>query len=412
MAEQPGEGGITKTAWTIGLLVVLWCGSSFGALTIKDYYSPLNNQRPIRKRTDYILLHTTEGPAKGSLNKVHRYGETHYLVDTAGVVYRVINKRRIAMHAGRSMWYGRTDLDRCSLAIEVVGYHNRDITAAQYTALRELLSQLQAIYKIPDERVLTHSMVAYGAPNRWHKRSHRGRKRCGMLFAKHTVRTRLGLTKQPLFDPDVKARRLVNADPYLAKVLYGSAQEQLRAAARFEGDDALVISSKRSAWDIARDKYRSPETEYIFPDGTKRRGNEITDWKTMPAGTRVVLSETQSANETEGMSMIGTDGGSAADIAGDEVRARTTIYFMPDGRVRQGHELSEAEVKGLPAKTRVLVGYVHGGYVTAKRSAFDICGEKWNSDATFYRFKDGRVVPGDKVSEGAIPPVTMVFFQQ
>ncbi len=391
---------------------MLLAGSALGTLRIKDHFSPLNSQRPIRKRTDYILLHTTEGPAKGSLNKLHRYGETHYLVDTAGVVYRIINKRRIALHAGRSMWNGRTDLDRCAIAIEVVGYHNRDITASQYTALRELIDELQRIYQVPDERVLTHSMVAYGAPNRWHKRSHRGRKRCGMLFAKHTVRTRLGLTKQPLFDPDVKARRLVNADPYLAKVLYGSAQEQLRAAARFEGDDALVISSKRSAWDIARDKYRSAETLYVFPDGTKRSGNEITNWKAMPAGTRVVLSDTQSANETEGMSMIGKDGDSAAAIAGDEVRARTTIYFLPDNRVKQGHELSEAEAKSLPEKTQMLVGYVHGGYVTATRSAFDICGEKWDSESTFYRFKDGRIVPGDKVSEGAIPPVTMVFFQQ
>ena len=388
------------------------CGVSFGTLTIRDHYSPLNGQRRIRKSTDYILLHTTEGPTKGSLNKLHRYGETHYLVDTAGVVYRIVNKRRIALHAGRSMWNGRTDLDRSSIAIEVVGYHNRDLTAAQYTALRELIGQLQAIYKIPDERVLTHSMVAYGAPNRWHKRSHRGRKRCGMLFAKRSVRTRLGLTKQPLYDPDVKAKRLVNADPYLAKVLYGSAQEQLKAAARFVGDDALVIAAGRSAWDIARDKYRSAETQYVFPDGTKRRGDEITNWKTMPVGTRVVLSDTQSANETQGMSVIGKDGDSAADIAGDEIRARTTIYFVPDGRVRQGHELSDAEVKALPADTRVLVGYVHGGYVTAKRSAFDICGEKWNSDSTFYRFKDGRVIPGDKVAEGAIPPVTMVFFQQ
>ena len=389
-----------------------WAWSAQAALQISDHYSPFNRVRPIRKRTDYILLHTTEGPTKGSLNKVHRYGETHYLVGSDGHVYRIVNKRRIALHAGRSMWHGKTDLDRCSVAIEVVGYHNRDITSAQYAALRELIGDLQKIYSIPDERVLTHSMVAYGAPNRWHKRSHRGRKRCGMLFAKRTVRSRLGLQKQPLFDPDVKAKRLVNADPYLAKVLYGSANEQIQAAARFVGDDALVISAKRSAWDIARDKYRSAETRYIFPDGKERRGNEISNWKVMPAGTRGVLSETQSANEAEGMLTIGRDGSTAADIAGDEMQDQTTIYFLPDGRVKQGHELSAAEAKKVPPKTRMLVGYVHGGYVTAKRSAFDICGEKWDSESTFYRFRDGRIVPGDQLREEAIPPVTMVFFQQ
>ena len=391
-------------------LLALCAGSTFG-LQFKDHLSPLNRQRAVRKRTDYILLHTTEGPTKGSLNKVRRYGETHYLMATDGCVYRVISKHRIAMHAGRSMWHGRTDLDRCSVAIEVAGYHNRDISAAQYAALRELIGQLQKIYAIPDERVLTHSMVAYGAPNRWHKRSHRGRKRCGMLFAKHTVRRRLGLDKQPLFDPDVKAKRLVNADPYLAKVLYGSAREQLKAAARFEGNDALVISARRSAWDIARDKYRSAETLYIFPDGKKRKGSEISNWKLMPVGTRVVLSETQSANEAEGMLVIGRDGKSAVAIAGDEAREATTIYFMPDGRVRQGHELTEAEVSALPDKTQMLVGYVHGGYVTATRSAFDICGEKWDSPASFYRSRDGRIASGNQLREGAIAPSTMVFFQ-
>ncbi|MBT3295179.1 MAG: hypothetical protein HN919_18860 [Verrucomicrobia bacterium] len=401
---------MTKTTWTIVVLLAVCAGSTFG-LQIQDHLSPLNRRRAVRKRTDYILLHTTEGPTKGSLNKVHRYGEAHYLVATDGCVYRIVNKHQIAMHAGRSMWHGRTDLDRCSVAIEVTGYHNRDIAPAQYAALRELIGQLQKIYAIPDEKVLTHSMVAYGAPNRWHKRSHRGRKRCGMLFAKHTVRRRLGLDKQPLVDPDVKAKRLVDADPYLAKVLYGSAHEQLKAASRFEGNDALVISAKRSAWDIARDKYRSAETLYVFPDGKKLKGSEISNWKMMPVGTRVVLSETQSANEAEGMLVIGRDGKSAAAIAGDEARAATTIYFMPDGRVRQGHELSQAEVGALPDKTQMLVGYVHGGYVTANRSAFDICGEKWDSPASFYRSCDGRIASGNQLSEGAIAPSTMVFFR-
>lgn len=382
------------------------------ALEISDHYSPLNRERSIRKRTDYMLLHTTEGPTKGSLNKLHRYGECHYLVGADGHVYRIVNKRRIAMHAGRSMWHGRTNLDSCSIAIEVVGYHNKDISSVQYKALKSLIESLQKLYNISDERVLTHSMVAYGAPNRWHKRSHRGRKRCGMLFAKRDVRKRLGLEKQPLFDPDVKAGRLVNADPHLVRVLYGSAREQVQASVAFQGSDARVIAPGRSAWDIARDQYKSNATQYIFPDGKRLRGNEVTNWKAMPSGTRVVLSEAQRENEPEGLLSVGKDGASARDIAGDEQRSKTTVYFMSDGRVRQGHELSDVEVKAIPEGTHMLVGYVHGGYVTAKRSAYDICGEKWSSSATFYRFRDGRIVAGDQLKQEAIPPMCMVFFEQ
>ncbi len=380
------------------------------ALYITNYYSPKNRERPLRSRTDLIILHTTEGPKVGSLRKLHRNGEAHYLVDEGGRVYRIIDRNRLALHSGRRMWEGKTDIDNGSIGIEVVGYHNKHMTPDQYRALADLVGQLQRIYKIPDARVLSHSMVAYGAPNRWHRRSHRGRKRCGMLFARRDVRIRLGLTAQPLFDPDVKAGRLVSADPYLASVLYGSAGEQAKAIAYFSSSDANVISSGRSAWDIARDQYRSPETVYIFPDGARKRGSEIVNWKGMPPGTRVVLSTDECENPPDDIKEIGRDG-SAAEIAGDEYAAGTTIYFFPDGRIRSGMELSASDFGQLPLRTLVLVGYTQGGRVSARRSAFDICGKRWNLPSTVYRFPDGDLVTGAVVRENAIPANTWVFFR-
>jgi hypothetical protein len=392
------------------LLGVLLAQTVVAAIQYKDHYSPWNKKRAPRGETRYILLHTTEGPGKGSLEKLHRYGEAHYMVDTDGVVYRLIDRRRVAMHAGRSMWEGLTGLDDYAIGIEVVGYHNRDITRAQISALRELLDHLKGLYKIPDQRIIPHSMVAYGSPNRWHRRSHRGRKRCGMQFADRSLREKLGLRQQPLSDPDVKAGRLVNADPYLALVLFGTAREQTKAAARFDGDAAMIIGPGRSAWDIARDQYQSPDTLYRFPDGKELRGNQVKNWKSMPPGTRVVLAAVPRENEEEKILEIGTESGSAGELAGDEALAATTIYFLKDGRVRQGSEMTREQVDALPAGTRILVGYVHGGYITAKRSAFDICGTKWNAPTTFYRFNDGRVLTGEQVTQGGIPPMTMVFF--
>ncbi len=309
------------------------------------------------------------------------------------------------------MWDRKYNIDNYAIGIEVVGYHNKDITSAQYKAVKELLSQLQAIYKIPDEKVLTHSMVAYGAPNRWHKKSHRGRKRCGMLFAKRSVRLRLGLDKQPLYDPDVKAGRLVVADPYLAKVLYGSAREQEQAAQLFAGAGANVISKSRSAWDIARDKYKSADTVYEFPDGKRLAGNQVRDWKKIPAGTKVLLSANQSDNEDESVKQIGVDGNTAQEVAGDEYNNKNTIYFLSGGKVKHGHEMKDADFKSLSKGTKVLVGYIDGGYITANRSAFDVCGKKWNFPSTFYRFPDGSIVPGNKINENAIPKNALVFYQ-
>ena len=230
-----------KLSWLVLTLALLAAQGAL-ALDTVDAYSARNRQRPQRKSTRFISLHTTEGPKTPSLRKLQKNGEAHYLVDTGGKVYRIIDKSRVAFHSGRSMWDGKTNLDTVSVGIEIVGYHNKGLTSAQYRAVKELVAQVQGIYKVPYSRVLTHCAVAYGTPNRWHKKNHRGRKRCGMLLAKSSTRKRLGLGSGPSYDPDVRSRRLTVGDPYLAKVLYGSAREQATAAARYSGNSAQVIA--------------------------------------------------------------------------------------------------------------------------------------------------------------------------
>ena len=99
------------------------------------------------------------------------------------------------------------------------------------------------------------------------------------------------------------------------------------------------------------------------------------------------------------------------EIAGDEYNCKTTIYFLPDGHVMQGDEFAASALASLPEKTRILVGYKYGGKVTAKRSAFDICGKAWNFPSTYYRLPDGSVVPGNRLNENQIPRNTIVFFR-
>jgi hypothetical protein len=381
-------------------------------INIRSYYSPRNGQRPHRKTTRYIVLHTTEGPSSGSLIKLRANGETNYFVDRDGKVLRIIERSRVAYHAGRSMWDGRTNLDDISVGIEVVGYHNKEPTWSQIRALKELLAELQRIYKIPDERVLTHSMVAYGAPNQWHRRSHRGRKRCAMVFASHTLRSKIGLESKPLSDPDVRARRLVIADPDLALALYSNAgKPRSNPRKQVPLTDASIISARRSAWDIARERYNDASTKYVFPDGTTRAGNRITKWKSIPPGTRVVIGDVARENASEHVHELGRDGASARDIAGEEHDASRTIYFLPDGRVRTGSDMSKQDLGSLPGQTKILMGYVHGGYITAQRSAFDVCGVKWNHPSTYYRYADGSLKSGDDVNENHIPRGTQVFFR-
>lgn len=401
--------------------------------------------RSVRKATKYIVLHTTEGSSKGSIAKLSANGECNYVVDTDGMVYVIVDRARVAYHAGLSMWNGQTGLDSVSVGIEIVGWHDKDITAAQYAALRKLIAELKAQYKIPDENVLTHSMVAYGNPNHWQKRKHRGRKRCGMLLMLPAARTRLGLLKKPAYDPDVRAGRLKDADPELTKILYtpmpaAKAPAGKTAAAPPKpvpaaGPAAVpahsdppapvlsppapapaafasnVIGPKRSAWDIARDQYDAPTTVYAFPDGTSKRGDQIKNWNKMPAGTIVSVGPAASENANEGLLVIGEDG-TAEDLAGDAMAATSTYYFPPGRPYAAGSTLSLADISALPSGTKVLVDYKSAGPITAKTPVFSVCGSKWNHPDTYYWTSAGGLVPGDQVTDRTIPKGALVFFRK
>jgi len=299
---------------------------------------------------------------------VRRRGETHYFVTRKGLVYRIIDRNRIATHAGRSMWNGERALDNASIGIEVVGYHDRDITPAQYDALRELLRQLKSIYRIPDDSVLTHSMVAYGRPNRYHAKEHRGRKRCGMVFAKPEARIALGLTPDPIRDVDVEVGRLAVADTELHEALYASA----------------------SASSPAEPEAGPGEAQSSFNGGDQG---------------------------FEGFLEIGKDGTTARDLAGDAYNDERTIYFFPDGLIRTGRELSankkfRALMENPPDGTRLLVGYVYGGHVQSRRPPSRIAGVRWNYPSTYYRLPDGRTMSGDEIENSAVPERTLIFYQR
>lgn len=424
---------------------------------IKSYRSPKNVTRKYRRVTKFIILHTTEGSARGALEKLSKNGECHYMVDKDGKIYTIIDKNRIAYHAGVSMWNGQTGLDSMSIGIEIAGYHDKEITKAQYESLRRLISELKTTYAISDDRVLTHSMVAYGNPNRWQKRKHRGRKRCGMLLAKPENRLKLGLKSKPLFDPDVRAGRLVDADTELSKILYSRPKKASTPKTQKETIPVVdktvvqpsgsyvvtnqvtqtksqtpvvlttttqpfvfklpsnIIGPGRSAWDIARDLYNSADTIYHFPDGSTKTGKEVKKWKSMPEGTRVEIGGGEgSENPDVTLMEIGKDG-SVHDITGDEILAGTTFYFPSNkkGYYLRGSQQTIKKLEALPEGSFVLVGYKVGGPISSKKPVFNICGLKWNMPDTYYfNSKKGTLTSGADMDEKNIPTGAYVFYQE
>ena len=331
--------------WFAFLIALLCSASAFAGVSVnKRYRSALNPDRPVRKSTELIVLHTTEAPAKSSLRHTSERGLCHYCVVEDGTVYQIIDRHRVAFHAGCSMWNAKEEVDEFSVGIECVGYHNKAMPKKQLDAIRVLVEELQKIYGIPDDRVVTHSQVAYGSPNKWHKCKHRGRKRCGMLFAMPSVRSYLNLKTRPLFDPDVRAKRLVVKDAYLNKVLYTSV-------------DTMVAS------------YGKGRVKGVDP--TKSR-----------AGVKIEKG--------------GKKNGVKENAKGKTVGIKGEINSRPPTKAfnKVPQTISDLNAQG----------YVVLGTITKKKMPVSIAGKNWKASDTYYLYK-GKVTPGNlidpkKVKEG------------
>ncbi|PKN65754.1 MAG: hypothetical protein CVU57_09355 [Deltaproteobacteria bacterium HGW-Deltaproteobacteria-15] len=327
------------------------------AARIFDIKSPKRRTRPMRKSTRFIILHTTEADGSGTVDCITQSGTASYVVDRAGAIYRILGKSQVSLGCGRSMWNGLVNLDNHAINIEVVGYHNKYPSGLQMESLKYLVGVLMRTYGISAGKVMPHSQVAYGRPNRWYRRSHRGRKRCGMIFATDPVRRRLGLLDRPRYDPDVRVKRLTVGDEYLSKVLYAKMSKQELAA----------ITSQPS-----------PDSEdEDLAVGTVQKGQTVWEY------------------------------------AGDEYASETTIYLLPDGRIRRGDDLlkEKFDFHNVQPGTRIAVGYTLGGCVTGERTPFSIAGQNWNRPDTLY-LTDGKVITGDEINDVQIPAGTFLLFRK
>ena len=302
------------------------------------YRSPRNPERKVRASTELIVLHTTEAPARSSLNKLSDRGEAHFCVTEEGQVYRIVDLNREAFHAGRSMWNGREDVDKFSVGIECVGHHDKPMPTPQLTAIRDLVKELQGIYRIPDERVVCHSHVAYGSPNKWQRRRHRGRKRCGMLFAMPSVRRILNLRMRPAYDPDTRAGRLSIGDDYLQKILYGGV-DTMRTRYGGPKQPAFVASSalKSPPSDAAAKPVAVQKPKPVVAKPAASVAKPVMSGKTPKS-----IADLKAAGyELKGNVSKWT---SASKLAGKEWNAPDTFYTIRD-KVFPGNTMDAAHIE-------------------------------------------------------------------
>jgi len=366
--------------------------------SIVDYTRQINPHfhKVPRQSTQYIIVHTAEAGLSNTLRVVSsgkqlrrgyrtHGGHAHYVIGRDGKTYRILDKRYRADHAGKSMWDQRTNLSDVSIGIELVGYHHGTITPAQYESLELLIDILQRIYRLDDKDVLTHSQIAYGGPNPWFRRDHRGRKRCAQNFE----RVRAGLNAGWTYDPDVRAGRLL-PDLELAAILYTP-----RPAPQ-TSQDGQVITSSRSAWMIAGERYDAATTSYRLPSGQVVAGNEMktrVGWHRVPPGTVVMLHTTAAAASED--EHVLKDGDTPWAKAGTEYKRKTTHYLFPNGVIKNGQQINDWA--GIPDDTRVFVGYQGPYRITSSRPPIVIAGKHYRDPDTLYVFPDQRILSGAEI---------------
>lgn len=130
--------------------------------------SPNHGERKDGRRPDMIVLHYTGmRDATAALERLRSPGSevsAHYLVFEDGHVVQMVQESRRAWHAGVASWAGETDINSCSIGIEIANpghdFGYPDFPRRQIAAVTALCRGILTRNPIPAERVLAHSDVA------------------------------------------------------------------------------------------------------------------------------------------------------------------------------------------------------------------------------------------------------------
>ena len=422
--------GLKRKAAGFALIAVLVFPPSALAIKTIDYQRRLNPKftKRVRPETRFIILHSTESRLPSALRTLSRGkmrrgrtltrgGHAHYLVARNGAIYRILDPKYWANHAGVSMWNGLEGLSDYSIGIELEGYHNIPFSEAQYLSLERLLEELQEKYEIEDRNVLEHYRVAYAAPNRYHRSSQRGRKFDPGID--NFERAQAGLNDEYQGDPDVIAGR-IDGSPELMRagghVLPAAETEEEEDSPEQTADEETTqISRNRTAWKIAGVQYNAPTTRYRFPDGRSYSGEQVKDWSDIPPGTRVELG-VRVPEEKKVVSVARVEvivpQVAAADspwkIANALYNSSLTLYILPDGRVQAGNTVKK--MGSVPAGTKVLVAYRELSKPAARNAVGENLRDVYLDSRTLYLFPDRTLRSGDQIENFTqLPPAIRVF---
>ena len=139
-------------------------------IAAKVFPSPNHGERKGGRRPTMLVLHYTGMPDEGEAlqwlcNPVSQVS-AHYFVFGDGRVLQMVPETRRAWHAGRSSWDGETDINSCSIGIEIANPGHPGglppFPDAQIESVAALAKDIVTRWGISPHHVLAHSDVAPG----------------------------------------------------------------------------------------------------------------------------------------------------------------------------------------------------------------------------------------------------------
>jgi N-acetyl-anhydromuramyl-L-alanine amidase AmpD len=119
------------------------------------------------RKVDAVIVHSTFNNSGGDfydidlvLKQFSTYKvSAHYVIGRDGIVYRVVDEQNVSYHAGKSnLPDGRTDVNSCSIGIEIMTSYKESPTDKQVTSLIALINSIKKRHSI--NYVLRHSDIA------------------------------------------------------------------------------------------------------------------------------------------------------------------------------------------------------------------------------------------------------------
>jgi len=116
------------------------------------------------RKPNYVIIHFTAQDSIQQTLKTFTVAKTqvsaHYVVAKDGRVYHMLNDYLRAWQAGVSRWGSVTDMNSCSVGIEIDNNGSEPYTDAQVHSLVALLSYLKKTYNIPRANFIGHQDIA------------------------------------------------------------------------------------------------------------------------------------------------------------------------------------------------------------------------------------------------------------